>query len=71
MAWILALIFASIAFVMACKTYKWYVKCAAAWLYMVGKEYTLPTEQEEEACIDAATKHIARDVAEKLKRYKI
>lgn len=70
-AWILALIFAAIALVMACKAYKWYVKCAAVWLYMVGKEYTLPTEEEEEACIDAATKHIAKDVVAFLERYKI
>ena len=71
LAWILVLIFAAIAFVMSCKTLKWYIKCAAAWLYMEGKEYTLPTEIEEEACIDAATKHIARDVIEVIKRHKI
>lgn len=32
---------------------RWWVACAATMLYMVEKDYTLPTDSEQEACCQA------------------
>ena len=47
----LVIIFAIIAVVCAVKWLCYYVSFAALYMYLLGKEYTPPTEEELKACI--------------------
>lgn len=48
---VLAIVFAIAAAICAIGWLCYWISCAAMLMYMIGKGYTLPTDEEQRACI--------------------